>query len=341
MPVHDIIVIGASAGGISALSRLFQALPAGLPAAIAVVQHTSANSPGLVDRIIARDCRLPTRYAVDRMPLELGTIAFAPPDHHLLIEPGGMRVVRGPRENLHRPSIDPLFRSAAGIYGPRVLGVVLTGSLDDGTAGLQAIRGAGGVTAVQDPDEAEFPSMPRSALAAVPIDHCLPLAGLADLLVRLAGEPDAPGTLQVHNDLVREAAMAAGGHTDPAILDGLGRPSYFSCPECHGILWELDDEAILRYRCHVGHAFTAETLHKGQVNEQERALWIALRTLEEQTALFTRMAGRAQARDQTTVASRFRQRVEEYAHDARILRAMLRREDPPGPAVAQPSLSGN
>lgn len=326
MSNHDIVVVGSSAGGIEALKQLVSRLPAELPAAICIAQHIAADSPGLLAGIIARDAHLPTALATDRMPLELGTILVAPPDRHLLIERGYVRVVRGPRENLHRPSIDPLFRSAAAAYGSRVVGIVLTGLLYDGTAGLQAIKSRGGISMVQDPAEAQFASMPLSALNQVQIDHCLPLAGLAERLIALVGESEAAHEIG-DSRLREEAAMADGRHSHPADLDTMGRRSVFTCPECDGVLWELDDEAVLRYRCHVGHAFTADTLHLGQATLQERALWAAVRSLEEQASLLMRMANRAKCSGQTQLIERFGGRAQNCREDAKTLRTMLLRND--------------
>jgi two-component system chemotaxis response regulator CheB len=278
---------------------------------------------------------MPVLLATDHMPLVLGTLHVAPPDRHLLIEHGSLRVVRGPRENLHRPAIDPLFRSAAAVYGNRVIGMVLTGMLHDGTAGLQAIKSRGGVTMVQDPAEAQFASMPLCALNKVQIDHCLPLAALAEELVALAGE-SGQGDEVDDQRLVAEAAMADGRHNHPDDLDRLGRRSVFSCPECDGVLWELDDDAVLRYRCHVGHAFTADSLWLGQTTLQERALWGAVRSLEEQASLLTRMARRSENDGHQMLAKRFSGRADAARDEARILRGMLLREnqetssEPPG-----------
>lgn len=188
MPGHDIIVIGASAGGVQALKTLVGSLPRKLPASIFVVLHIPAESPSLLPEILSRAGPLEAVQAVDGIEIEHRCIYIAPPDHHLLIEHGHVRVVRGPKENRHRPAVDPLFRSAAQIYGTRVVGVILTGGLDDGTAGLLAVKRRGGIAVVQDPDEALYPGMPSSALANVEVDYRLPLSSIGPLLVRLASE---------------------------------------------------------------------------------------------------------------------------------------------------------
>ena len=189
IPGRDIIVIGASAGGVEALSQLARHLPADLPAAVFVVLHVPPYSPGLLPRILSRSRTLPASHPADGEAIRNGRITIAPPDHHLLLEGGRIRLTRGPRENGHRPAVDPLFRTAACSFGPRVVGVVLSGTLDDGTAGLAAIKQRDGVAVVQDPDEALYTGMPRSAMESVAVDYCLPINGIAELLVRLAREP--------------------------------------------------------------------------------------------------------------------------------------------------------
>lgn len=338
MKEHDIIVIGSSAGGIGALRQLCAQLPLELPAAICLVQHSAPDGPGLLSQILAGQSPMPVVMAVDGMPLALGTIHVAPPDRHLLVDPGRLRVVRGPRENLHRPAIDPLFRSAASAYGERVIGMVLTGMLHDGTAGLQAVKSCGGITMVQDPDEAPYPSMPLSALHHVVIDHCLPIDGLARQLALLAGEPTVESQTAGGQRLGEEAQLADGNRHEPLELDRLGRRSAYTCPECHGALWEMDEEAVLRFRCHVGHAFTCEALHHGQTEYQERALWAATRALEEQALLLTRLGRRSRELGNAAIGERFELRAELHRRDAVILRDMLKRDDPPtvlDPRVAQ------
>ena len=188
------MVIGASSGGIDAVRRIVGGLPEGLPAAICVVIHTAADSPGVIDEILRRTTRLPVANAENGARLEAGHVYVAPPDHHLVIEPGALAVTRGPKENRFRPAIDPLFRSAAQAYGAAAIGVILTGNLDDGTAGLAAIKRLGGIAVVQDPQDAQFPSMPGSAAAHVDVDHIATLAEIPPLLERLLARPLAPAT---------------------------------------------------------------------------------------------------------------------------------------------------
>lgn len=324
MPGHDIICIGASAGGIEALTTLCALLPADLPAGVFVVQHVSPQSPGLLAGILDRAGALPAALAVDDEPVHPGRIYIAPPDRHLLVEPGRVRVAKGPRENNSRPAVDPLFRSAALAYGTRVVGVVLSGSLDDGTAGLRAIKSRGGVSVVQDPEEALWRGMPESALLYAHVDHCLPLAELGPLLARLAAEPATPEAPAASETLLTELAAVRMETKGVGPIDRVGVRTPYTCPHCRGSLWELRDGELLRYRCHTGHAFTNEFLRRLQDEDAENALWAALRAIEEQIALFKRLAARADEQHHGSIADRFRLRSQERERDAEALRAMLR-----------------
>jgi two-component system chemotaxis response regulator CheB len=255
----------------------------------------------------------------DGQAIEHGTVYVARPDHHLLVEEGRLRVVMGPKENRRRPAADALFRSAALAYGPRVVGVVLTGALDDGTAGLHAIKRRGGVAVVQDPEEADFPSMPRTAIENVDVDHVLRLADMPATLVRLAGEPAGP-LPRPARELVTEVKMAAGDMEDVAAL---GRPSTYGCPECGGVLWEIDDQHLLRFRCRVGHAYGAESLLAEQDEGVEDALWAALRALEENTSLQQRVASRLRNQKQEGPARRVEERARAAERHAEQVRRLL------------------
>ncbi|MGM9486378.1 chemotaxis protein CheB [Ideonella sp. YS5] len=289
---HDIIVIGASAGGLTALKRLVSRLPPDYPGSMFVVVHISPEASGDMAAILARAGPVRAVAAQDGLAIEPGTLYTAPPDHHLLLEVGRMRVVRGPRENRHRPAVDPLFRSAAWAYGPRVVGVVLSGHLDDGTAGLWAVKNGGGITVVQDPGEAEHPEMPANALMHNRVDHRLPLADIADLLARLARQPverDAPA--EPVPGLGEEVGFAAfQGHMGDVAR--LGARSPFTCPSCRGALWELEEGGHLRYRCHTGHAFSQGSLLVDQTLAIEEGLYSALRAVEEKAAALRRLAER-------------------------------------------------
>jgi two-component system chemotaxis response regulator CheB len=329
VPEHDIIAVGASAGGVEALKALVEGLPANLPAAVFVVLHIPVHSPSQLPNILSRAGALTTVHARDGAPIRRGQIYVAPPDQHLLVERGRIRVVRGPRENRHRPAVDPLFRTAALAYGPRVVGVILTGALDDGTSGLLAIKQRGGVAVVQDPDEALYAGMPRSALEHVAVDYCMPLAEIAPLLVRLTGEPSQEeGAYPMPEEMAQEARLA---EMDMAALtddDHPGTPSAFSCPECGGVLWELRDGDLLRFRCRVGHAYNPESVLAGQSERFEEALWSALKTLEESVSLSRRLARQAHERGQTRVAARFEQKVSDSEQRAARLREVLIKDSP-------------
>ncbi len=324
MSGHDIIVVGASAGGVEALQALVRDLPVDLPAAIFVVLHIPAESRSLLPDILNRAGRLPALHPQDGVEIERGHIYIAPPDHHLLVERGIVRVVRGPKENRHRPAIDPLFRSAALAYGPRVIGVILTGGLDDGTAGLLAIKSQEGIAIVQDPQEALYPSMPQSAMNHVLVDYCLPLTAIGPLLTRLAIEPAEDGRMrQIPLELEKEVRNAAM-ETNPLNSNAqVGKPSVFSCPECGGVLWELEDGSLLRFRCRVGHAFSSESILAEQSETFEKSLWAALKTLDEKVSLSRRMAKQAHESGREWLARRFESQLQEAEQHTVLLRKIL------------------
>ena len=317
MANHDIIVIGASAGGVETLKILVAMLPRDLPAAIFVVVHTSPESPNLLPAILGRAGNLPAGSPEDGDLMERGRIYVARPDHHLLVEPNRIRVVRGPKENRHRPAVDPLFRSAAWAFGPRVIGVVLSGTLDDGTAGLWAVKTCGGIAVVQDPEDALYPGMPASAMTYVRVDHCVPLSRLGPLLVKLAHEParDAGPTAAADKLSLENEFAKLEGEVDA--MKALGTPSAFTCPTCQGSLWESQDGNLLRYRCHVGHAFSPESLMAEQSETVENALWSSLRALEEKAAMYRRLAERM------SVKTRFEDKARALDASAQVIKGLL------------------
>ena len=324
MTTHDIIVIGASAGGVEAISTIVAELPRDLRAAILVVLHLSRGR-SVLPEILARSGRLPSTHPKDGERLRYGHIYVAPPDHHMTVEDQTIRVIHGPSENGVRPAVDPLFRSAARSFGTRVVGVILTGSLDDGTAGLAAVKEAGGIAVVQDPAEAFAPSMPRSAMDSVNVDHILPLKEIPVLLATLARE-QTPAA--VNGD-------ACGGHLQPLEPDLAempiavhpedrpGRVSVYSCPECHGSLWEVEEGGILRFRCRVGHIYSPDSMLAAQTDSVDRALWAALRSLEERAALTRRLAERARRKRHHGVAHAFDHRANEAEQHAEVVKGML------------------
>ncbi len=323
---RDIIVIGASAGGVQALSTLVAALPPTLPAAVFIVLHVPAERPSLLPNILSRDALMPVAHAANGERIKPGHVYVAPPDQHLLIENSYIKIVHGPRENLHRPSIDTLFRSAARWAGPRVIGVVLTGARDDGTVGMRAIQLRGGITIVQDPLEATFPSMPTSVMQDIRVDYSLPIREIGPLLTKLTRESVAEGGYPVADEVELETQIAkqemdAGELI--ASVERLGKISRLTCPECQGALWEVNDEELLRYRCHVGHAFSAESLSNGQVMRLEVALWSAVRALEEQVILARRIVTRARKSNHLSAATTFERRAIEAERNSNVIRQLL------------------
>ena len=262
MSGHEIIVMGEfSAGGVEALMQVVREFPVSLPASVFIVLHIPAHSPSMLAEILSRANFMKAVQPVDNQQIERGRIYVASPYHHLLIENGFMRVVRGPKENCHRPAIDPLFRSAAVTYGSQVVGVVLTGSLDDGTAGLLAIKQRGGVAVVQDPGDALYPHMPKSALAHVNVDYCLPITQIGRALVQLAREEVVQENILPASDNMEREVRIAEMETNPLnVHEQVGSPSAYSCPECGGVLWETHDgEKSLCFRCRTGHAFSPDS----------------------------------------------------------------------------------
>ncbi len=329
MANRDLVVIGASAGGIEALQQLCAALPADLNAAVLVVMHTSNHAGGLLAKVLGRSSTLPVSHPQNGEAIQQGYIYVAPADLHMVVEPGKIRTFRGPRENRHRPAIDPTFRSAAVAYGRRVIGVVLTGMLDDGTAGLMVIHSHDGAAVIQDPKTAMFPSMPQSALERVPNAHVAELSEIPDLLVKLVSEelkgPVQPTAWQEKADVVtdREVRIAELDMSEVENEMRNGTPSQFGCPECGGVLWEIDQNGLLRYRCRVGHAYTARVLRAEQRQAVETALWSALRALEENASLYKRMAQRSRKSRLEQTAQIFEDRAVNAEANSETLRNFL------------------
>ncbi|MFP5246059.1 MAG: chemotaxis protein CheB, partial [Thermoanaerobaculia bacterium] len=250
-------MVGASAGGVDALIHLVRDLPHDFPAPVCVVLHIPADAPSLLAHILNREGNLPAKNAEHGERYERGRLYGAPPDRHLLVaNDGTLHVMRGPRENRHRPSVDPLFRSAALVFGRRAIGVVLSGSLDDGTSGMMAIKQSGGIGVAQDPKDALYPSMPSSAIAHAQIDHIVPVAAMGQLLATLVTQDPPEGVAARRPDLEMETRMAELDGDALAQDERPGHPSPYSCPECGGVLWEIKDEHFIRYRCRVGHAYS-------------------------------------------------------------------------------------
>jgi two-component system, chemotaxis family, protein-glutamate methylesterase/glutaminase len=329
MSIRRIVVIGASSGALDALRAVVPALSPEFPAPICIVVHTSPRSPGVLAAILARAGALPAENAIDGERLRPGRIYVAPPDFHLTVEPGRLRVTRGPRENGFRPAIDPLFRSAAQVFGPGAIGVILTGNLDDGVAGLWAIKQLGGVAMIQDPGDAMYPDLPSHAMRHVATDHVLPLSAMAATLHSLVSTapdvtapPSVPETLEVEVDIARDK------HSRTTQWLSLAKPSTFACPDCHGVLMQVPEGDRVRFRCHTGHAYSAESL-LGAIGEgTEAALWNAIRALEEGALLIDRMAQHLQERHQDDDTRTLTHRSSEARRQADILRSLVGQPEP-------------
>ena len=292
MLTQRLIVIGASAGGLQPLMDIVAGLPADLPASVCVVMHVPAYAPSALPDILTRAGVLPASHPMDGDPLLPGHIYCAPPDHHLLIEDGHVCITKGPKENRVRPAIDTLFRSAAYSEGRNVIGVVLSGMLDDGTSGLWTIKHFGGVSVVQDPLDAEYASMPRSAATQVKIDHTARASELAALLARLCAEPVEPPPNEEADDadaakqrVAIEISIASSGHAFRKGVMAFGKVTPQTCPECGGILVEIKEGGFTRYRCHTGHAYSGDTLLVSVTEAIEDKLWRTMRALEEASML--------------------------------------------------------
>jgi two-component system chemotaxis response regulator CheB len=311
---RDIVVVGASAGGVEALSELVGGLPRELPAAVFVVLHVMPGGTSVLPSILGRAGSLPVAAAVDGEEIRRGQVYVASPDRHMLIDRGRVRLTSGPRENGHRPAVDPLFRSAARAYGRRVIGVILSGALDDGSAGLKMIGDEGGLALVEHPDDALYPGMPSSALEYAPGAQAVPLAELADTICAAIEEA-----------IPEEGEPLAGQAKSPPLTEvdradddpRMGTLTAITCPECGGSLWEHDEEGLIRFKCHVGHAYSPESLEVSHGEALEGALWAALRSLQERAELYRRLARRIGG------GPRLEEKAQVADEHARVLRSLV------------------
>jgi len=313
---------------VSTLIELVGGLELDTEASFFITCHTHPSGRSMLAAVLHRVGRLPCISPEDGEAIRPGMIYVAPAGRHLVLEPERLRLVIGPKQNRTRPAIDPLFRSAAHSYGPRVIGIVLTGLLDDGTAGLLAIKRSGGRAIIQDPREAAFPDMPRNAEAAVAIDYRLPVSEMPAVLSRLTREEVTVGAAPepASRTLDREVKADGGAQIQ---MESIGRPTPFSCPDCGGVLWEIADDDLLRFRCRVGHAYSTEMLASGQDEGAEAALWAALRALEEKASFSRRMAKRLSSHNVSV--SDFERRAKESDEHAAALARIIRSrksEDP-------------
>lgn len=305
---RDLVVIGASAGGVETLKRVVAGLPADFPAAICIVLHIAPDSPSLLARILARSGPLPCKPAGDGEVLRRGQILVAPPDRHLLVEDDRVQLTVGPRENGHRPAVDVLFRSAAQAKGGRVIGVILSGTRGDGTVGLAAVKSSGGAAIVQDPTEALYAGMPATALAHVAVDAVVPSELVAKTIVAMVRGEDPP---------------PAARHTQPERDPSAGDPGVTVCPECGGVLSERPEAGIAVWECRVGHRYSPESLVDAQADGVEAALWTAVRALEDRSRLLERMADQVESQGQMRTARSFRRRASSARDEADAVRHAL------------------
>jgi two-component system chemotaxis response regulator CheB len=323
MTPDRIIVIGGSSGALEAVRTIVAGLPSDLSAAIFVAIHISPDAAGGTDRVLSKVARMPARYPEDHESIQASHIYIAPPDRHLLIDSGRIRLTRGPRENGFRPAVDPLFRTAAAGFGARVIGVILSGGRDDGSAGLEAIKAAGGTAIVQEPAEAVVPSMPSSAIRRLRVDHVLSANDMAALLTRLVSKRTrgktrgkAPVKARAGKDVAE-----VGAH-DIHHADRMGPPSPFTCPDCGGVLWQSNDKDPL-FHCHVGHRYSMDSLELLQTDNLEQAMWTAVRALEESSELRRRMAKRARDRGMTAIGAGYEEQALESEQRATLIRSVL------------------
>ena len=330
MNSNNIIVVGASAGGFEALKELVAGLPADFPGSIFVVWHMSPDVRGILPQVFSRMNLIPAAHAFDMEEIKPGRIYVAPPDRHLIIENGRVRVTRGPKENRFRPAVDPLFRSAAYHYGPNVTGIILSGALDDGTSGLWTIKQRGGVTVVQDPNEAEVPSMPENAIREVQIDYILPVAEMPRLLVTLLQQKATNASSKVvaskgenASPQLRTEIRIAAQDQDTALESGtmfFAELTPYTCPECHGVLSALRDGSITRFRCHTGHAFTADSLLSMVTETIENSLWSAIRGVDESIILLNHMGDHFADVNQPKLAALYFRKAQEAEQRNQLIR---------------------
>lgn len=322
VPTHT-AVVGASAGGVEALRELVAQLPGDYKGALLVVLHVAPMGTSVLPQILSRAGELTATHAEDGEEIKAGHIYVAPPDKHLLVSNGRLSLDRGPRINGHRPAVDSLFRTAADVWGQRAVGVVLSGVLDDGTAGLLAIKRRGGKAFVQDPDEALYEGMPRSAIEFVKPDLIGSASAIGQAIAELGSEdPDPPeGVVYVPKDVFVEVDRGASDNPQP------GEPTGLTCPECNGGIWEHIVEGLPRYACRVGHEFGPEAFDSEQAERVEAALWTALRALEERGALHRRIAARQHAHGNMHAAEKYNERADQAVENAVVLRELIQRFD--------------
>jgi two-component system chemotaxis response regulator CheB len=322
MEVKNVVVIGASAGGINALIQLVGNLPAGLPIAVFVVIHMSKQSQaGIITNRLQKSTPYNCRVAENDTTIEAGHIYLAPTDRHLFLKPGKMLLLHGPHENRWRPSIDVLFRSAAAAYDSCVTGVILSGLLDDGTSGMSAIKRSGGICIVQEPSEAEYDDMPLNVINNVPVDHRVLVQDIGYIIADMLSKPRA--RLPVPEDVKIEADITERMASNITDMQKLATHSNFTCPDCGGGLWELEINGHKRYRCHTGHVYTALSLLEKQGEEMEESIWISIRMLEERRNLLLNISGHNKGDAGPGLIDYYKRRADELAMHVERLKSLL------------------
>ena len=324
MANRDVVAIGASSGGIEALLFLAKHFPANFPASVLVTVHLAREFNSSLDEILSRAGPLKVQFATDGQPLRKSCIYLAPPDRHLLLNGDYLQLGSGPRENNFRPAVDAMLRSTALCCGGRAIGVILTGTMGDGASGLWALHTCGGITVVQDPNDAKFSEMPETALARITPEHVVPLSEMPELLVRQVNQP-AVETRVVPQTLKLEVDIARGGGFHMDKMDKLGHRSVLACPDCHGVMWEINEDLLTRYRCHVGHTYTAELMSVALDESVQAGLASASRALEERLTLARKLQKEASQRGQEGIATMWFQRAREYDREMRVLRDAIQK----------------
>lgn len=322
MHTRDIIVVGGSAGGVVALKDFVKSLPRELKGSVFIVLHVPAYAESNLPSILSKAGDREVIHPHDGDEIEQGMIYVAPSDHHLLVESNKIMVKKGPKENRFRPSIDALFRSAAYAFGPRVIGVILSGLLDDGTSGLWTVKQQGGLAIIQEPEDAEYPQMPQSVLEYVDVDHVIPASLMGALLEGLIGEPTPQKHKLSEKDLVRlkkEVIIATKDNAFEMGIMDMGELTEFTCPECHGALVRLVEGKLIRFRCHTGHAYTASSLLASITESVEEMLWSSMRGMEETTMLLKSIARHFELLKNKDAAKIFSQKAESTTKKAQII----------------------
>jgi two-component system, chemotaxis family, protein-glutamate methylesterase/glutaminase len=326
MANRDIVAIGTSAGGVAALLYLVKQFPSDFPAAVLITIHVPSDFRSGLDEVLTRAGPLPASFGSDGDPLKPGRIYLAPPDRHLIAEGDQLALGTGPPENWARPAIDPMLRSVAVCCGPRAIGLVLTGTLCDGASGLHSISHCGGIAVVQDPTEAAFAEMPLRALNQGDPHYVVSLSEIPSLLANLVHQP-AGDPMPIPERLKFEVKVARGAGSSIEELEQIGRRSVLSCPQCGGVMWEIEDGDLLRYRCHVGHALSSEAMSTGISDKVREALYVALRALDEQAALADKLHERASDQGRNLTADRWIQRKEEADRQREVIQTAINHAD--------------